>query len=143
MSLNTHGLPSRVRAIAEIGRLLGDAGVAADDKRAMLGLLVQDHTDLDEVEALSALWAIGQAGDAGDSGLQENALDALLTCAPHLLQNSDAAQLFLDMHQRWAGPLRRMPAGSGMAVASARALACVERLALFDAELASRLAVLR
>lgn len=141
MSLNTHGLPSRVRAIAEIGRLLGDADVPADDKRAMLDLLVQDHADLDEVEALSALWAIGQAGD----DVRGEALEALLSCAPRLMQGSDAAQLFLDLHQRWVGPLRRqMPSGDpGMAAATARAFACIERLALFDAELATRLALLR
>jgi hypothetical protein len=141
MSFNTHGLPSRVRAIAEIGRLLGDVHVAPGDKRAMLDLLVQDHVDLDEVEALSALWAIGQAGD----DVRGDALEALLACAPRLMQGSDAALLFLDLHERWAGPLcRRTPSGDpGVAAATARAFACIERLALFDAELAARLALLR
>ncbi|ARU03358.1 hypothetical protein CCO03_00435 [Comamonas serinivorans] len=53
-------MPSRVRAIAEIGRLLGDPTAAEADQRAALELLVQDHADLDAVEAWSALWALAQ-----------------------------------------------------------------------------------
>ena len=136
MNPNAHGMPSRVRAIAEIGRLLGDAGVAPADKHAALDLLVQDHADLDEVEALAALWAIGQADDS----VRDVAREALLACAPQLMQGSDAAQLFLDLHLRWIGP-RLAPADSS--ADAARAWVCIERLALHDAELALRLALFR
>ena len=129
MSLNNHGLPSRVPAIAEIGRLLGDPAATEADKCAALQLLVQDHADLDEVEALSALWAIGQMG------VHEQARQALLACAAQLMQTGEAAQQFMDCYQTLFGPRQ-------VAAASA-AFTQLENLALHDAELAARLAFFR
>ena len=97
MSVNNHGLPSRVPAIAEIGRLLGDPAVDDADKCAALQLLVQDHADLDEVEAQSALWAIAQMGN------HEQAQQALLACAPQWLHMHDAALPFMDCYQALFG----------------------------------------
>ena len=132
MSVNNHGLPSRVPAIAEIGRLLGDPVVADADKYAALQLLVQDHADLDEVEAQSALWAIAQMKGHEQA---EQAREALLTCAPQWLQMRDAALPFMDCYQALFG-LQKTD--------EARAVfAQLEILALQDAELAERLAQLR
>ena len=132
MSVNNHGLPSRVPAIAEIGRLLGDPAVADADKYAALQLLVQDHADLDEVEAQSALWAIAQMEGHEQA---EQAREALLTCAPQWLQMRDAALPFMDCYQALFG-LQKTD--------EARAVfAQLEILALQDAELAERLAQLR
>ena len=132
MSVNSHGLPSRVPAIAEIGRLLGDPAVADADKYAALQLLVQDHADLDEVEAQSALWAIAQMEGHEQA---EKAREALLTCAPQWLQMRDAALPFMDCYQALFG-LQKTD--------EARAVfAQLEILALQDAELAERLAQLR
>ena len=132
MSVNNHGLPSRVPAIAEIGRLLGDPVVADADKYAALQLLVQDHADLDEVEAQSALWAIAQMECHEQA---EQAREALLTCAPQWLQMRDAALPFMDCYQALFG-LQKTD--------EARAVfAQLEILALQDAELAERLAQLR
>lgn len=130
MSVNNHGLPSRVPAIAEIGRLLGDPAVADADKYAALQLLVQDHADLDEVEAQSALWAIAQLG-AG----HEQAREVLLICAPQWLQMGDAALPFMDCYQALFG-LQKTDEASAV-------FAQLEILALQDAELAERLAQLR
>ena len=56
MSLNHHGLPSRVPVLAEMGRMFADPQLPLPEKQAALDLLVQDHADLDEVErARSAL----------------------------------------------------------------------------------------
>ena len=128
MSVNSHGLPSRVPAIAEIGRLLGDPAVADADKYAALQLLVQDHADLDEVEAQSALWAIAQMGN------HEQARQALLACAPQWLHMRDAALPFMDCYQALFG-LQKTDAASAV-------LAQLEMQALQDAELAERLAQL-
>lgn len=133
MSLNNHGLPSRVPAIAEIGRLLGDHAVADADKCAALQLLVQDHADLDEVEAQSALWAIAQMGSQGSD--HEKARQALLTCAPQWLQMNDTALPFMDCYQALFG-LRRVDEASAV-------FAQLERLALKDSELAEQLAQFR
>ena len=132
MSVNNHGLPSRVPAIAEIGRLLGDPAVADADKYAALQLLVQDHADLDEVEAQSALWAIAQMEGHEQA---EKAREALLTCAPQWLQMRDAALPFMDCYQALFG-LQKTDAASAVLVQ-------LEMLALQDAELAERLAQLR
>ena len=129
MSVNNHGLPSRVPAIAEIGRLLGDPVVADADKYAALQLLVQDHADLDEVEAQSALWAIAQMECHEQA---EQAREALLTCAPQWLQMRDAALPFMDCYQALFG-LQKTDEASAV-------FAQLEILALQDAELAERLA---
>ena len=63
MSTNNHGLPSRVPVIAEMGRLFADPQVPGTDKREALEVLLQDHGDLDDVEAQAALWAINQLSD--------------------------------------------------------------------------------
>lgn len=134
MSVNHHGLPSRVPAIAEIGRLLGDPAVADADKCAALQLLVQDHADLDEVEAQSALWAIAQMGMQSGAG-HEQAQQALLSCAPQWLSMDDVALSVMDCYQALFG-LR--------GVDEARfVFAQLEILALRDDELAERLAQLR
>ncbi|MEG2974798.1 MAG: hypothetical protein RR882_01805 [Comamonas sp.] len=133
MSVNNHGLPSRVPAIAEIGRLLGDPAVADADKYAALQLLVQDHADLDEVEAQSALWAIAQLGAGHEQA--EKAREALLTCAPQLLQMRDAALPFMDCYQALFG-LQKADEASAV-------FAQLEMQALQDSELAERLAQLR
>ena len=125
MSTNTHGMPSRVRAIAELGRLLADASVDEPHKLRALELLVQDHADLDEVEAQSALWAITQMGP------HEAARQALLACAPQLMHSSEGALQFLDAYAVLIGP-RATPDAQ---LAFGRALA----LARQDAELAARL----
>ena len=125
MSTNAHGMPSRVRAIAELGRLLADASVDEPHKLRALELLVQDHADLDEVEALSALWAITQMGP------HEAAQQALLSCAPQLMHSSEGALQFLDAYSVLIGP-RATPQAQ---LAFGRALA----LASKDAELAARL----
>ena len=90
MSTNAHGMPSRVRAIAELGRLLADASVDEPHKLRALELLVQDHADLDEVEAQAALWAMGQ--------LAEPALaqEAWLACAQAWWQHADLRCDLLD-----------------------------------------------
>ncbi|MEG0936881.1 MAG: hypothetical protein RSE32_00635 [Comamonas sp.] len=132
MSVNNHGLPSRVPAIAEIGRLLGDPAVADADKYAALQLLVQDHADLDEVEAQSALWAIAQMGGHEQA---EQAREALLICAPQWLQMRDAALPFMDCYQALFG-LQKADEASAV-------FAQLEILALQDAELSERLAQLR
>ena len=129
MSVNNHGLPSRVPAIAEIGRLLGDPAVADADKYAALQLLVQDHADLDEVEAQSALWAIAQMEGHEQA---EQAREALLTCAPQWLQMRDAALPFMDCYQALFG-LQKADEASAV-------FAQLEMLSLQDAELAERLA---
>ena len=129
MSVNNHGLPSRVPAIAEIGRLLGDPAVADADKYAALQLLVQDHADLDEVEAQSALWAIAQMECHEQA---EQAREALLTCAPQWLQMRDAALPFMDCYQALFG-LQKADEASAV-------FAQLEMLSLQDAELAERLA---
>ena len=125
MSTNAHGMPSRVRAIAELGRLLADASVDEPHKLRALELLVQDHADLDEVEAQSALWAIAQMGP------HEAARQALLDCAPQLMHSSEGALQFLDAYAALIGP-RATPEAQ---LAFGRALA----LASQDAELAARL----
>ena len=125
MSTNAHGMPSRVRAIAELGRLLADASVDEPHKLRALELLVQDHADLDEVEAQSALWAITQMGP------HEAAQQALLSCAPQLMHSSEGALQFLDAYAVLVGP-RATPDAQ---LAFGRALA----LAGQDAELAARL----
>ena len=139
MSLNSHGLPSRVPAIAEIGRLLGDPDAADEDKCAALQLLVQDHADLDEVEAQAALWAMAQiqAPAAEHESAQQStqqAQQALLTCAPQWLKAGDTALLCLDCYQTLFGPRREEEAGV--------LLALLEIKALKDSELAQRLALL-
>ena len=100
MSTNAHGMPSRVRAIAELGRLLADASVDEPHKLRALELLVQDHADLDEVEAGALLWALMQPapGDVRDA-----ARDALLVCAPQLLHSSDPAWQVLDTYAALVG----------------------------------------
>ena len=165
MSINSHGMPSRVRAIAEIGRLLGDPRVAEADKRAALDVLVQDHADLDEVEAMSALWALAQVAvqsmppaaergaapvatsastptstpaDPAEPNLAAHAREALLACGPQLMHDSLGAQQFLDLFQTWFGR-RQRDAGTAASAAFLR----IERLALDDAELAARLALFR
>ena len=132
MSVNNHGLPSRVPAIAEIGRLLGDPVVADADKYAALQLLVQDHADLDEVEAQSALWAIAQMECHEQA---EQAREALLTCAPQWLQMRDAALPFMDCYQALFD-LQKTDEASAV-------FAQLEMQALQDSELAERLAQLR
>ena len=125
MSLNNHGLPSRVPVIAEMGRMLADSQVPEADKQLALELLVQDHADLDEVEVQSALWAIGQMGTSAA------ACDALLACAPAWLAHADAAPLFLDAYSAVGGsPLRPV---------AAAAFAQLQVWAGTDAELAARL----
>ena len=126
MSTNAHGMPSRVRAIAELGRLLADASVDEAHKLRALELLVQDHADLDEVEAGAMLWAIAQMGT------HDAARQALLACAPQLMHSSDGAQQFLDAYLILMGPERRPEASA--------AFARLHQLALRDAELAARLA---
>ena len=128
MSVNSHGLPSRVPAIAEIGRLLGDPAVADADKYAALHLLAQDHADLDEVEAQSALWAIAQMEGHEQA---EQAREALLICAPQWLQMRDAALPFMDCYQALFG-LQKADEASAV-------FAQLEMLSLQDSELAERL----
>ena len=90
MSMNQHGLPSRVPVIAQLGRLFADPQMPDTDKRAALELLLQDHADLDEVEAQAALWAMGQ--------LAEPALaqEAWLACAQAWWQHADLRCDLLD-----------------------------------------------
>jgi hypothetical protein len=135
MSTNAHGMPSRVRAIAELGRLLADASVDEAHKLNALELLVQDHADLDAVEAASALWAITQMGP------HPAACQALLACAPQLMHDSDGAHQFLDACLVWmgAGPRSDLPNLQNLPEASA-ALARLHALATRDAERAARLA---
>lgn len=126
MSLNHHGLPTRVPVIAEIGRLLGDPQVPDADKRTALDVLLHDHADLDEVETQSALWAIGQLGP------QPIAVEALLHCAPQWLHSSETALCLLDCYQSTVGQ-QVIP----------QAVAVFAQLALLgaqDRELAQRLA---
>ena len=125
MSVNNHGLPSRVPAIAEIGRLLGDPAVDDADKCAALQLLVQDHADLDEVEVHAALWAIGQFGSS------DSACAGLLACSGAWLSSVDPAQLWLDTYQTVYG--------TGMAPGASAAFAQLQLLAQTDADLAARL----
>ena len=125
MSLNNHGLPSRVPIIAELGRLFADPAVPDADKQQALDLLVQDHVDLDDVEAQSALWAISQLGRS------EMGCHALLDCAPAWLALADTAQPFLDAYLQTCG--------SQVTVAAKTAFAQLHTLARHDAELAARL----
>ena len=65
-------------ATGEVIASTADASVDEPHKLRALELLVQDHADLDEVEAQSALWAITQMGP------HEAARQALLACARRL-----------------------------------------------------------
>lgn len=129
MSINSHGMPSRVRAIAEIGRLLGDHSARQSDQQSALNLLLQDHADLDEVEANAALWALGEMPPSSA------ALEALLSCAPQLMHGSDGALQFLTIYKRWQGAVIVPEAHA--------AFQRIERLALHDAELAAHLGLFR
>ena len=97
MSTNNHGLPSRVPVIAEMGRLFADPQVPGTDKREALEVLLQDHGDLDDVEAQAALWAINQ--------LSELALarEAWLGCATAWLLHDDLRADLLDSYQQHFG----------------------------------------
>lgn len=97
MSTNNHGLPSRVPVIAEMGRLFADPQLPTADKRDALTLLLQDHGDLDEVEAQAALWAINQLDDP------ELARDAWLGCATAWLLHDDLRADLLDAYQEHFG----------------------------------------
>ena len=97
MSTNNHGLPSRVPVIAEMGRLFADAQVPMAEKRDALELLLQDHGDLDEVEAPAALWAINQLGDTA------LAQEAWLGCATAWLLHDDMRADLLDAYQQHFG----------------------------------------
>ncbi len=125
MSLNHHGLPSRVPVIAELGRVFGDPHTPEADKLPALELLVQDHADLDEVEAHSALWAISQLSRC------DAARDALLSCADIWLTHADTAPLWLDCYSVVCG-MRIVPG-------AAHIFARLHRLAQRDTELAARL----
>lgn len=125
MSLNQHGLPTRVPAIAAIGQMLADRQLPAAERQQALDLLVQDHADLDEVESQAALWAMAQMGR------EEAACTALLACADTWLQNAEMAQPFLDGYAQVCGN-RIVPA-------AAPAFAQLQQLAQHDAELAARL----
>ena len=125
MSHNQHGLPSRVPVIAEMGRMLADLAVPDADKQLAIAVLVQDHADLDDVEAQSALWAISQLGRC------EMACHALLDCAPAWLALADTAQPFLDAYEQACGPQ--------VSVAAKPAFARLHTLAAHDSELAARL----
>ncbi|WP_021025042.1 hypothetical protein [Comamonas sp. B-9] len=125
MSLNQYGMPSRVPAIAEIGRLLAEQQLSAAEQQRALDLLVQDHADLDEVESQAALWAIAQLGRS------EAACAALLACADTWLHSAELASSFLDGYTQVCGN-RIVPA-------AAPAFAQLQQLAQYDAELAARL----
>ena len=125
MSLNHHGLPSRVPVIAELGRLFAHPAVPDADKQQALDLLEHDHADLDDVEAQSALWAISQLGRS------KMACHTLLACAQGWLALADAAQPFLDAYQQTHGPQ--------VTLAAKNASSRLHALARHDAELAVRL----
>ena len=97
MSTNNHGLPSRVPVIAEMGRLFANPQVPIAEKRDALELLLQDHGDLDEVEAPAALWAINQLSDP------ELAREAWLGCATAWLLHDDMRADLLDAYQAHFG----------------------------------------
>lgn len=125
MSLNQHGLPTRVPAIAAIGQLLADKQLPAAERQQALDLLVQDHADLDDVEIQAALWAIAQMGrDAA-------ACTALLACADTWLQTPELATSFLDCYAQVGG--------SGIVPGAEPAFAQLLRMAQHDSELAARL----
>jgi hypothetical protein len=125
MSLNQHGLPTRVPAIAAIGQLLADQQLPAAEREQALDLLVQDHADLDEVESQAALWAIAQMGR------EEAAGTALLACADTWLQSAELAHAFLDAYAQVCG--------HSIMAAAVPAFAQLQQLAQHDAELAARL----
>ena len=125
MSLNHHGLPSRVPVRAEMGRMFADPQLPLPEKQAALDLLVQDHADLDEVEVHAALWAIGQFGSS------DSACAGLLACSGAWLSSVDTAQLWLDTYQTVYG--------TGMAPGASAAFAQLQLLAQTDADLAARL----
>ena len=125
MSLNHHGLPSRVPVLAEMGRMFADPQLPLPEKQAALDLLVQDHADLDEVEVHAALWAIGQFGSS------DSACAGLLACSGAWLSSVDTAQLWLDTYQTVYG--------TGMAPGASAAFAQLQLLAQTDADLAARL----
>ena len=125
MSLNHHGLPSRVPVLAEMGRMFADPQLPLPEKQAALDLLVQDHADLDEVEVHAALWAIGQFGSS------DSACAGLLDCSGAWLSSVDTAQLWLDTYQTVYG--------TGMAPGASAAFAQLQLLAQTDADLAARL----
>ncbi|MGE8495113.1 hypothetical protein [Comamonas sp.] len=125
MSLNQYGMPSRVPAIAEIGRLLAEQQLSAAEQQRALDLLVQDHADLDEVESQAALWAIAQLGRS------EAACAALLACADTWLHSAELASSFLDGYTQVCG--------HSIVPAAAPAFAQLQQLAQHDPELAARL----
>ena len=125
MSLNHHGLPSRVPVLAEMGRMFADPQLPLPEKQAALDLLVQDHADLDEVESQAALWAIAQLGRS------EAACAALLACADTWLHSAELASSFLDGYSQVCG--------NSIVPAAAPAFAQLQQLAQYDAELAARL----
>ena len=125
MSLNQYGMPSRVPAIAEIGRLLAGQQLSAAEQQRALDLLVQDHADLDEVESQAALWAIAQLGRS------EAACAALLACADIWLNSAELAASFLDGYTQVCG--------NTIAPAAAPAFAQLQQLAQHDPDLAARL----
>lgn len=92
MSLNNHGLPSRVPLIAELGRLFANPQVPSADKHEALDVLLQDHADLDEVEASAALWAISQFSDPA------LAREAWLGCATAWLLHADLRPALIDVY---------------------------------------------
>lgn len=128
MSQNQHGLPSRVPVFAEMGRMFANPQLAAADRQLALDLLVQDHTDLDEVEVHAALWALSQLSQPGcnDAGCA-----ALLACAPAWLNSVDTAQLVLDAYQ--------VVCGQHIVPAAEPTFARLQFLAQGDADLAARL----
>ena len=125
MSLNHHGLPSRVPVLAEMGRMFADPQLPLPEKQAALDLLVQDHADLDEVETHAALWAISQWGR------HDTARAALLACADAWLTSADTAQLFLDGYS--------LVAGTQITPDASAAFAQLQLLAVHDTDLAARL----
>lgn len=125
MSLNQHGLPTRVPAIAAIGQLLADRQLPAAERQQALDLLVQDHFDLDEVEGQAALWAIAQMGRDAAAGA------ALLACADTWLQSAEMATSFLDCYAQVCG--------SRIVPGAEPAFAQLQHLAQHDSELAARL----
>lgn len=125
MSLNHHGLPSRVPVLAEMGRMFADPLLPLPEKQAALDLLVQDHADLDEVEVHAALWAISQFGSS------DSACTGLLACSVTWLTNADTAQLWLDTYQTVYG--------MDVAPSAGAAFAQLQVLAQADADLAARL----
>lgn len=98
MSLNNHGLPSRVPVIAELGRMFADPAVPEATQREGLDLLLQDHADLDEVEAQAALWAMGQISQAALGR------DAWLGCASAWLLQADLRPALLALYLQHFGP---------------------------------------